>query len=126
MKIIRNHCLKGCIFWNGVNGEDMAAIKTQMNIYQNFLQTNTKTGKLFKTGFNFLKFCFSFIIMLWLHKNNTSESWQELLLLQPFSVKMQHDNIGSPYANHYGSYKIIMGCKHRFLGCFIKILDKKR
>jgi hypothetical protein len=29
-------------------GEGMTAIETLMNIYQNFLQTNTKAGKLFK------------------------------------------------------------------------------
>ena len=31
-------------------GEGMIAIETQMNIYQNFLQTNTKAGKLFQKG----------------------------------------------------------------------------
>ena len=48
-----NHCWKGCILRNRVSGvgEGMIAIETQMNIYQNFLQTNTKAGKLFKKGF---------------------------------------------------------------------------
>jgi hypothetical protein len=32
--------------WDG-----MTAFKTAMNNYQSFLQTNTKTGKLFKKGF---------------------------------------------------------------------------
>jgi hypothetical protein len=32
-------------------GDGMTIIKTAMNNYQSFLQTNTKTGK----GFNFLK-----------------------------------------------------------------------
>jgi hypothetical protein len=42
--------LNGMYFteWRERCGEDMTAIKTQMNIYQNFLQTNTKSGKLFK------------------------------------------------------------------------------
>jgi len=31
--------------------EGMTVIKTPMNIYQFFLQTNTKTGKPFKKGF---------------------------------------------------------------------------
>ena len=31
-------------------GEGMTAIETPMNIYQNFLQTNRKAGKLFEKG----------------------------------------------------------------------------
>ena len=38
--------------------EGMTAIKTPMNIYQNFLQANTKAGKLFKKGFYFSKMSF--------------------------------------------------------------------
>ena len=37
--------------WGERRGEGMTAIKTPMNIYPNYLQTNTKTGKLFKKGF---------------------------------------------------------------------------
>jgi hypothetical protein len=33
------------------HGDGMTAFKTAMNNYQSFLQTNTKTGKLFKKGF---------------------------------------------------------------------------
>ena len=40
------------------SGEGMTVIKTQMNIYQNFLQTNTKDGKLFKKGVSFSKMSF--------------------------------------------------------------------
>jgi hypothetical protein len=32
-------------------GDGMTAFKTAMNNHQNFLQTNTKTDKLFKKGF---------------------------------------------------------------------------
>ena len=32
-----------------------------MNIYQSFLQTNTKTGNLFKKGFQFSKMSFFFL-----------------------------------------------------------------
>jgi hypothetical protein len=32
-------------------GDGMTAFKTPMNNYQSFLQTNTKTSKLFKKGF---------------------------------------------------------------------------
>ena len=38
--------------------EGMTAIKTPMNIYQNFLQANTKAGKLFKKGVYFSKMSF--------------------------------------------------------------------
>jgi hypothetical protein len=52
-----------------------------MNNYQNFLQTNTKTGKLFKKGFYFSKMSFFFPFdALVSQKNNISESWRELLL----------------------------------------------
>ena len=37
--------------WGEQRGEGMTAIKTSMNIYQNVLQTNTKSGKLLKKGF---------------------------------------------------------------------------
>jgi hypothetical protein len=36
--------------WHG-DVDGMTAFKTAMNNYQSFLQTNTKTGKLFKKGF---------------------------------------------------------------------------
>jgi hypothetical protein len=32
-------------------GDGMTAFKTAMKKYQSFLQTNTKTGKIFKKGF---------------------------------------------------------------------------
>jgi hypothetical protein len=32
-------------------GDGMTAFKTAMNNYQSFLQTDTKTSKLFKKGF---------------------------------------------------------------------------
>jgi hypothetical protein len=41
-------------------GDGMEAFKTAMNNYQSFLQTNTKTGKLFKKGFSFSKMSFFF------------------------------------------------------------------
>jgi hypothetical protein len=41
-------------------GDGMTAFKTVMNNYQSFLQTNTKTGKLFKKGFEFSKMSFFF------------------------------------------------------------------
>jgi hypothetical protein len=46
------------------HGDGMTTIKTAMNNYQSFLQTNTKTGK----GFNFLKCHFSFLVMFYLHQ----------------------------------------------------------
>jgi hypothetical protein len=57
-----NHCWKGCILRNRVSsvGEGMTGIKTQMNINQNFLQTNTKAWKRFKKGFKFSKISFFF------------------------------------------------------------------
>jgi hypothetical protein len=61
----------------------MTAFKTAMNNYQSFLQTNRKPVNFLRKGFNFLK-CRSFT------KNNISESWRELLLLRPCSVKKRN------------------------------------
>jgi hypothetical protein len=41
-------------------GDGMTAFKTSINNYQSFLQTNTKTAKLFKKGFQFSKMSFFF------------------------------------------------------------------
>ena len=41
-------------------GDGMTAFKSAMNQNQSFLQTNTKTGKLFKKGFYFSKMSFFF------------------------------------------------------------------
>jgi hypothetical protein len=40
--------------------DGMTAFKTAINNYQSFLQTNAKTGKLFKKGFQFSKMSFFF------------------------------------------------------------------
>ena len=37
--------------WEKLRGDGMTAIKRAMNNYQSCLQTNPKTGKLFKKGF---------------------------------------------------------------------------
>jgi len=39
-----------CTEWGERGGGGHDNLKTLMNIYQNFLQTNTKFGKLFKKG----------------------------------------------------------------------------
>jgi hypothetical protein len=44
--------MKGCILRNGGAAWGLHdSLYTAMNIYQSFLQTNTKTGKLCKKGF---------------------------------------------------------------------------
>ena len=53
MKIIRKTTVeKDVFYWMGErSGDGMTAFKTAMNNYQTFLQTNTKTSKLFKKRF---------------------------------------------------------------------------
>jgi hypothetical protein len=47
-----NHCCEGCILRNGGAAWGWHdSLYTAMNIYQSVLQTNTKTGNLFKKGF---------------------------------------------------------------------------
>ena len=71
-------------------------------------------------------------------KNNISESWRELLLLRPFSVKKRNIVIMDPRSacalflafmkiHFVGKSLWVMqnnnGVKQRFLACFLKILD---
>ena len=53
MKIIRKTTVEKDVFYGmgERRGDGMTAFKTAMNNYQSFLQTSTKTGKLFKKGF---------------------------------------------------------------------------
>jgi hypothetical protein len=71
--------------------------------------TNTqKPVNFLRKGFNFLKCCFSFLLMLYLHKNNISESWRELLLLLQFSDKKRNIVIMDPRSACalLGTYKV--------------------
>ena len=125
--------------WGSGVGMAWQPLKQRWIIIRVFYKLTQKPVSFLRKGFNFLKCRFSFLLMLWLHKEQYFCKLARIASVAAiFCWKTQHRNNGSPisvcsplwkfisWVNRYGSCKIIMGWTQRFLDCFLKILEKKR